>query len=828
MSAQQEQEAAGQALPSHASVVIIGGGSVGCSIAWHLVTQGMKDVVLLEKNELTSGSTWHAAGNCPNFVGSWTVMKMQHYSLELYRKLGELTDYPMNYHVTGSVRLAHSRQRMEEFAHVSSMARQMGFDLDMMSNADMKNAYPFMETHDLEGGLWDPYDGDIDPAQLTQAFAKGARDNGAKIIRFCPVTSVDRKNDEWVITTPKGQITCEKVVNAAGYRAAELGRMFGRDVPCVSLAHQYLITEGIEELASRDEKLPLLRDPDSSYYLRQEKDGLLLGPYEKNCRAHWVDTSDPMPEDFSFQLYPDDLERLEWYIEDACARVPLLGTAGITRVVNGPIPYTPDGLPLIGPMPGVPNAFEACVFTFGIVQAGGAGKLLSEWILHGETETDSWAVDPRRFTDHVTHDYAVAKALEVYSHEYAMHFPHIQWEDGRPADNKTGEMYNWHREQGAEMGSYGGWERAEFYPPSDYQHHQVDSYDRQPFFDIVAAECRHVSEHVGILDLPGFTRFEVSGAGASAMLERLMTNKLPSAGRTSLAYFASDAGKIVSEMSITRFDDNHFWLISGAGAYWHDRDLLNFAAAQDEGVTVTDRTYEFSTFLLTGPKSRDVMAACSPQSFETADFPWLTHQDISIAGCSVRAIRVSFTGELGWELHIPVKDTDTVFAALMAAGADHNLKPFGMLALDSMRLEKGYRSWKGDLTSDYNMFDSGLGRWVHFSKPEFVGRDALNALRNSPHRQFVTLKLEDPQDGVAFGEAVYLSSVLNGDKLGGLVLSAGYGHRTGQSLALAVLEADCPAEVGTKLSVEVVGRVRDAEVISAGAVYDADNSLLKG
>ena len=316
-------------LPSHARVVVIGGGVVGCSILYHLTLHGWKDVVLLEKNELTSGSTWHAAGNCPNFVGSWTMMKMQSYSTQLYRKLGDLVDYPINYHVTGAIRLAHSRQRMEEFRHVCSMGKQMGVEFEMLTNSQIQELHPYIETHDLEGGQWDPLDGDIDPAQLTQALARGAKNNGGKIIRFCPATNAQRVNDEWLITTPEGDITCEYVVNAAGYRAAEVGKMFGRNVPCVSLAHQYLITEPIPELEANKYKVPLLRDPDSSYYLRQEKDGLLLGPYEKNCRAHWTTSDDPMPEDFSFQLYNDDLERLEWYIEDACKRVPLLGSVGI-------------------------------------------------------------------------------------------------------------------------------------------------------------------------------------------------------------------------------------------------------------------------------------------------------------------------------------------------------------------------------------------------------------------------------------------------------------------------------------------------------------------
>ena len=817
-------------LPSHARVVIIGGGSVGCSVAWHLGLEGWSDVVLLEKNELTSGSTWHAAGNCPNYVGSWTVMKMQHYSCELYRKLPELTDYPMNYHVTGSIRLAHSRQRMEEFAHVRSMARQMGFEMEIMSNSDMRGVYPFLETHDLEGGIWDEYDGDIDPAQLTQAFAKGARDMGVKIIRFCPVTHVARKNDLWFISTPQGTIQADVIVNAAGYRAAELGAMFGRDVPCISLAHQYLITEAIPELTARDKKLPLLRDPDSSYYLRQEKDGLLLGPYEKNCRAHWTEASDPMPEDFSFQLYPDDLNRLEWYIEDACARVPILGSGGITRVVNGPIPYTPDGLPNVGPMPGIPNAYEACVFTFGIVQAGGAGKLLSEYIVHGEPETDAWAVDPRRFTDHVDSVYAKAKALEVYSHEYAIHFPGIQWADGRPV--KMGLLYQQHLEEGGIMGSYGGWERVDYFAPDGHDHSQVDSYDRQPFFEIVGAECRHVSEHVGILDLPGFSRTRLSGAGAADWLSELMTNKLPGIGRTGLAYFASVKGRILSEMSVTRFAENEFWLIFGAGAYWHDRDLLVAALPKDSAITLEDETRAYSTFLVTGPRSRDLLTALSDDDFGNDAFPWLAHKSVTVAGVKMTALRVSFTGEMGWELHLPIAETEAVHTVLRAAGRDFNLKPFGMLALDSMRLEKGYRSWKGDLTSDYNLFDCGLGRWVHLSKDEFVGRNALAALKDKPHRQFVTLAVDDAADGINCGEAVYLSSVFGdnkGQKIVGLVLSGGYGHRTRTSLALAVLEVGQDASIGREVCVEIVGRMRSARIIAhAQASYDAENLLLKG
>ena len=816
------------ALPSTARVVVIGGGAVGCSVLYHLASMGWTDCVLLEKNELTSGSTWHAAGNCPNFVGSWTMMKIQSYSTKLYRELGTLVDYPMNYHVTGAIRLAHSRQRMEEFRHVEAMGRQMGVEFQEMSNREMQDIYPFLETHDLYGGQWDPLDGDIDPAQLTQALAKGARDLGAKIVRFCPVTAVEHIQDEWVLTTPNGTIRAEYVVNAAGYRAAELGRMFGRDVPCVSLAHQYLITEPIAELTARDTKLPLLRDPDSSYYLRQEKDGLLLGPYEKNCRAHWVDASDPMPDDFSFQLYNDDLERLEWYIEDACARVPLLGTAGITRVVNGPIPYAPDGLPLIGPMPGVPNAFEACVFTFGIVQAGGAGRLLAEMIVEGETASDSWAVDPRRFTDHVDQAYTTAKAIETYSHEYAMHFPQIQWPAGRKA--KLSPLYDRLAAAGAEFGSYGGWERADWFPKNDADRHPANSYDRQHWFDTVGAECRHVAAHAGILELTGFSRFHLTGEGAADWLASLITGNLPQVGRIGLVYFASAKGKVLTEMSATRLAEDEFLLITGAGAYWHDRDLLNGYLPKSGGITLQDTTRDHATLLVTGPKSPAIIAAATGLSTAPADFPWLSHQSCQIAGCRVTAIRVSFAGEAGWEIHCDMADVVAVYDAIMAAGAPHKLGHFGMLALDSMRLEKGYRSWKSDLTSDYTMLESGLGRWVKFDKADFVGRAALQAEHQAgSQRQFVTLTLDDPADDNAdpFGEAVYLSVVQCDGVDAGLVVSSGYGHRVGKSIAMAVVDQDKLASAG-QITVTVLGRQRVAHLVPAHVLYDPTNEKLRG
>ena len=615
-------------LPRTARVVIIGGGAVGASCLYHLARAGWTDCLLLEKNELTAGSTWHAAGNVPTFSASWSVMNMQRYSAELYRGLAEAVDYPMNYHVTGSIRLAHSENRMLEFERVVGMGRYQGMDVRTCTNDELKELYPFLETHDLAGGLYDPYDGDIDPAQLTQALAKGARDLGATVVRFCPVTGV-RRDCEWVVETPRGEIRCEIVVNAAGYRAGEVGAMFGRDVPMVAMAHQYMLTEEIGELKAFTEetgrKLPLLRDVDSSYYLRQEKFGLNLGPYERNCKAHWISEDDPMPEDFSFMLYPEDLERLEWYLEDAMARVPLLAEGGVSRTINGPIPYAPDGNPLIGPMPGVPDAFEACVFTFGIAQAGGAGKVLAEWVTEGATEWDMWSCDPRRFTEYADRDHAIAKGIEVYGHEYAMHFPRHAWPAGR--NKRVSPVHDRILAMGGQMGAYGGWERANWFarPGDDTSEEATQTWRRDgPWFARIREECLAVRDAVGVLDLAGFSWFHLRGDGARDWLRGMITGGVPRVGRLGLGYFADDAGRIITELSIIRLDEDEMFLISAGAAQWHDRDWLMKHLPQRSSVMLENQTGQRCCQIVAGPRARALIGDLCDADLA---LPWLTWQE---------------------------------------------------------------------------------------------------------------------------------------------------------------------------------------------------------
>jgi len=813
------------ALPSHARVVIIGGGAVGASALYHLAKAGWTDCVLLEKNELTAGSTWHAAGNVPTFSSSWSIMNMQRYSASLYRELGELVDYPMNYHVTGSIRLGHSKERLQEFKRVVGMGRYQGMDLDILTPDEMRGRYPFLETHDLTGALYDPYDGDIDPAQLTQALAKGARDMGAKIFRFCPATGARREGEEWVISTPQGEIRCEKVVNAAGYYAREVGKWFGRDVPMMVMSHQYILFEEIPELAawSREagHKLPLLRDVDSSYYLRQEKTGMNLGPYERNCKAHWVTPDDPMPDDFSFQLFPDDLDRLEWYLNDAVERVPILGTAGLSRMINGPIPYTPDGNPLIGPMPGVPNAFEACVFTFGICQAGGAGKVLAEWVTEGETEWDMWSCDPRRFTGFAADkDYCTAKGMEIYGHEYAMHFPKHAWPAGR--DRKLSPIHDRIKALGGQFKPYNGWERANWYakPGDDLSEESTQTWNREgPWRPRIEEECRAVTEAAGILDLPGFSRFRVKGEGATAWLSSLITGKVPKPGRIGLAYFSDDKGRIVTEMSVMMLDEDFFFLITAATAQWHDFEWLTKHLPKDAAFTIEDVTDNFSCQILSGPNSRAILADVSDADLSKG---WLTHQSCQIAGRWCQLVRVSFAGELGWEIHTKIEDTAAIFDAVWAAGQAHGLKPFGMEALDSLRIEKGYRAWKGDLSTDYTILQGGLDRFVDWTKPDFKGKPALEREKQQGvTKRFVTLTVEAGEC-----DAPYMSTLWHGGKVVGETTSGNWGYRVGKSIALGMLRADL-AVPGTQIEVEIYGDRFKATVQPDGPLFDPNNERLR-
>jgi dimethylglycine dehydrogenase len=586
-----------------------------------------------------------------------------------------------------------------------------------------------------------------------------------------------------------------------------------------------MLFDEIPELAAWSKeaghKLPLLRDVDSSYYLRQEKNGMNLGPYEKNCRAHWVTPDDPMPEDFSFQLFPDDLDRLEWYLNDAIERVPILGTAGLSKMINGPIPYAPDGNPLIGPMPGVQNAFEACVFTFGICQAGGAGKALAEWVTEGETEWDMWSCDPRRYTTFASDKtYCVDKGVEIYGHEYAMHFPKHYWPAGRGM--KQSPIHDRIAALGAQFKPYNGWERAMWYaePGDDTSEEATQTWSRQgPWSPRIEAECLAVRDTAGILDLPGFSRYRVKGPGATAWLSSLITGKVPKPGRIGLAYFADDKGRIVTEMSVMMLDEDFFFLITAATAQWHDLDWLKKHLPIDADFAIDDVTDDFSCQILSGPKSRDILAEVTDADLSKG---WLTHQSAQIAGRWCQLVRVSFAGELGWEIHTKLDDTAEIFDAVWAAGEKHGLKPFGMEALDCLRIEKGYRAWKGDLSTDYTVLQGGLERFVDWTKPDFKGKAALAAEKQQGvSKRFVTLTVE-----AGDCDAPYMSTLWHNGQVVGETTSGNWGFRVGKSLALGMLRADL-TEPGTELEVEIFGDRFKAVVQPDGPLWDPANERIR-
>ncbi|MFO1035580.1 MAG: FAD-dependent oxidoreductase [Geminicoccaceae bacterium] len=805
-------------MTEQARVVVIGGGAVGCSALYHLARLGWTDCLLIERDELTSGSTWHAAGNCPTFSGSWGIMKLQKYSTELYGRLGAEVDYPINYHVTGSIRLAHTAERMDEFEHVVSMARANGLGFQMLGPDEARGRYPFMETHDLRGALWDPHDGDIDPSQLTQALAKGARDMGCRVRRFERVTGIEQASDGWIVTTDKARIRCETVVNAAGYRAGEVMALLGRHLPTVAMSHQYLVTKSIPELEQRKEKLPLLRDPDVSYYLRQERSGLILGPYEWQATPMWLDA---IPDDFAHKLWDDDLGRLERYIEDACARVPILGKVGVQRVINGPIPYSPDGNPYLGPEHGLRGFYHANTFSFGIAQAGGAGKALAEWVVHGEPEWDLWSLDARRYTGYATKSYTAARAVEIYQNEYAPGFPYEERPAGRPL--RTSPLYWRLKEKGAVFGARGGWERQVYFDPAGIAPTPSLSFRRERNWNpLVAAEVKAVREAAGIMDLPGFTKFMVEGPGAAAFLDRLLCTRLPRVGRLSLAYALNDKGRILSEFTVSRLADDRFYLCAAASAEWHDEDVLTGSLPADGSVRLDVLSGRLGTLVLTGPKARTILAAVTDTDLSTTAFPWLGVREISTTVGRILALRVSYVGELGWELHAPAESLVALYEQLTAAGAAHGLKDFGLYAMESLRLDKCYRSWKVDLEIGYSPLMASLDRFVDLGKPDFVGKAALQGeFQAGPVERFVPLLLDEPGDA----DVPACSPVFVGGERVGLVTSGGWSWTLERSVALAYLRTDL-AVPGTRVEVDLLGS-RVVATVDREPLYDPDNARLR-
>lgn len=802
---------------NEARVVVIGGGVAGCSVLYHLTKLGWNDVVLLEKNELTSGSTWHAAGLCTQMNSSWNLMKLLQYSLDLYGRLEAETGQAVDLHQCGSLRIGTTKDRVDEFNNRKGIAETLGIAFNIITPAEARELFPLANFDDALAVAHIPSDGYVDPAGVTQALAKGATAAGAEIHRHTAVTAIERDGDGWLVKTTNGEIRADVVVNAAGQWAREVGRLVGLELPIIPLEHQFLITTPLKEVQALTSELPVLRDPDSSFYVREEAGALLVGPFERETVTWGVDG---IPENFHSRLLEPALERLEESLAGCAERVPVFADAPIQTFVNGPDGYTPDGHCLMGPVPGRPNFHVLAGFSiFGIIFGGGAGKYAAEWIVEGQPSDNMWELDVRRFDEYAAaSNYISARALEVYKREYAIHYPEEELPAGRPL--KTGPLYDRLLAKGAVFGSRFGWERPLWFDPDGPRQDEY-SFRRANWHDAVGKECAAVRSTVGLLDQASFAKYEVSGPGAERFLDRLCANRLPaSTGRMTLTQMCTPKGGIECDVTVTKLGDDHYYVVSAAATEFHDYAWIERHLPDDGSVNLVNTTSSVATLTVAGPRSRDLIQPLTRTDISNQAFRFFRCQQLNVGSVPVRALRVSFVGELGYELHTPMEYQRALYGLLMKEGARHGIVDWGYRALDSMRLEKAYRLWGADMSADWTPLQAGMERFVDFQKGDFIGRDALvEQKKQGVDRQLACLVI-DAEDADARGfEPVYA----DGGPIA-YIASGGYGHSVQKSIGFSYLPV-AYIEPGTELEVGILGERRSALVVEQ-PLYDPKSERL--
>ena len=808
---------------SKAKAVVIGGGVVGVSTLYHLASKGWDDVILLERKSLTSGSTWHAAGLLPLFNMSYSVGQIHKYSVKFYQELQNETGMNVGFKKVSNIRLASNQDRMDEYMQYKGVADTIGIDVEVLKPEDVKEIWPLISTEGLIGAIRHPDDGYIQPADLTQALAKGARDKGAKIEINTNVINIKSSSDGmWIIETDKGEIECEHVISCTGNFARKTGEMVGLDVPVIPVEHQYIVTEQHPSIKERNQKgLPemgVLRDSDASWYMREEAGGLILGPYEPGAPACYVNAPDQNSE---YELFQEDLERISDHIESAIKRVPIFGELGVKKVYNGAIAYTPDGSPIIGPAWDLKNFWLNEGHSFGVTAAGGAGWQLAEWIVDGNPTIDMLGVDPRRFGSYATKDYLIEKNEEAYANVFTIHYPDEERSAGRPL--RTAPCYERLKKMGAVFGASFGWERANWFAPEGIE--QVDdwSFRRSSYHKHVGSEIKNLSDNVGLLDLSGFAKCRISGPSAETFLNHLVANKLPKKiGRVSLCHALNSLGGVHSEFTITREKENSFYLVSAGGFQRLDHDWIKKHMPTDNSVIFEDLTNSKGVLVLAGPKSRELMQLVSKDNFENEHFPWLTSKKINIGNYPAIAMRVNFVGELGWEIHHPIEYQNQIFDLLFEHGSKLSLKPFGIRAMDSLRIEKSYRLPGRELSIEYAALESGLDRFVAENKGNFYGRNGLAEWKSRGFLYgFATLEVHGVTDADALGNnPIYLDG-----RVIGRATSGGYGHRIQKSLVLAMINPS-NIKIGLKVKIDILGKKFDASIIEESP-YDPENEKLK-
>ena len=807
----------------HARVVVIGGGVVGVSTLYHLVKKGWSDVMLLERKDLTSGSTWHAAGLLPLFNMSYSVGQIHKYSVNLYKTLEAETGQDVGLRQVGNIRLAMTQDRMDEYRQYAGVARSIGVKVDFLTPEEVLEHWPLAVKDGLIGAIRHPDDGYIQPADLTQALARGARAGGGKIHLQTCVTGITQKpNGEWIVHSDRGDVTCEHVVSATGNFARHTGAMIGLDIPVLPVEHHYLVTEAHDQIRARHQsglpEMGVLRESDGSWYMREEAGGLLLGPYEQGAPACYIDGPGAQSE---YELFNSDLDRLMPHIESAIRRVPIFAELGIKRTYNGAIAYTPDGSPIVGPAWDRRNFWLNEGHSFGITAAGGAGWQLAEWIVEGEPTIDMLGVEPRRFGDYATLAYLKAKNEEAYSTVFTVHFPDEERPAARPL--RTAPCYGRMRARGAVFGQKFGWERPNWFAPEGVAQQDHWSFRRSEWFEHVGNECLNVMNNVGLLDMTAFAKARLSGEGAEQFLDRLVANRLPArVGRIGLCHGLNARGGVHSEFTILRESDSSFYLVSAGALQRLDHDWITKQMPQDGSVRFENLTSGMGVLVVAGPKSRELVSRLTSTDLSSPAFPWLSAQDVSLGLAPAKLLRVNFVGELGWEIHHGIEFQTQIFDALVDAGEDLGLMPFGIRAMDSLRIEKSYRMVGTELSIEYSALESGLDRFVRLNKGGFVGREGLLAWQQRGFdNQFVTLEVDGPEDADPIGNnPLYADGEMVGRSTGG-----NYGFRLGKSLALGMLHADLAAE-GSKVEIEILGERYAAKVV-AESPWDPKNERLR-